>query len=150
MVDTHLDPQLVSDWMRSAKTALEVLKGARDLLPKGPERSKVEAAVTEAESAAARADATLAKALGYQLCTCTFPPSIMLWQQAAGQHACPSAACGRTVKPRPTAPGSLCPRCGETELRATTSEPMKGRLGEMGARLITYVCECGFSDVRNK
>ena len=41
------------------------------------------------------AEAKLAKELGYELCLCTFPPSVMLWRQPEKAHVCP--ACGREV-----------------------------------------------------
>ena len=33
-----------------------------------------------------------------KLCDCTFPPQIMLWQEARKAHVCPNEACGR-IKP---------------------------------------------------
>ena len=39
-------------------------------------------------------EAKLAKKLGYELCLCTFPPSVMLWRETEKASVCPS--CGRS------------------------------------------------------
>ena len=41
-------------------------------------------------------EAKLAKKLGYELCLCTFPPSVMLWRETEKASVCPS--CGRQSK----------------------------------------------------
>ena len=41
-------------------------------------------------------EAKLAKQLGYELCLCTFPPSVMLWRETEKASVCPS--CGRQSK----------------------------------------------------
>ena len=41
-------------------------------------------------------EAKLAKKLGYELCLCTFPPSVMLWRETEKANVCPS--CGRQSK----------------------------------------------------
>ena len=41
-------------------------------------------------------EAKLAKQLGYELCLCTFPPSVMLWRETEKANVCPS--CGRQSK----------------------------------------------------
>jgi len=41
-------------------------------------------------------EAKLAKKLGYELCLCTFPPSVMLWRETKKASVCPS--CGRQSK----------------------------------------------------
>ena len=58
--------------------AIGLAKDAKDLLPGGDKKSSVEKTLDEAERASKLAEAQLAKALGYELCECTFPPQIML------------------------------------------------------------------------
>ena len=41
-------------------------------------------------------EAKLAKKLGYELCLCTFPPSVMLWRETEKANVCPT--CGRQSK----------------------------------------------------
>jgi hypothetical protein len=54
-----------------------VVKDVRELA--GPEQAKaITAALDQAEAAAKVAEAEIAKALGYQLCKCQFPPVVML------------------------------------------------------------------------
>jgi len=42
-----------------------------------------------------RSDSKLAKELGYELCQCTYPPQIMLWDQKRQAYYCPNPDCGR-------------------------------------------------------
>jgi hypothetical protein len=79
--------------LNSFKTALDVIKGVRDMLPRN-DAEKVSIAIANAEAALARSDAELAKALDYRLCQCMFPPQIMLWRKAERAHVCPNPACG--------------------------------------------------------
>lgn len=48
------------------------------------------------QTALSLTEAKLAKKLGYELCLCTFPPSVMLWREAEKANVCPS--CGRQSK----------------------------------------------------
>jgi hypothetical protein len=61
----------------SIKTLLGIYRDAKDLLP-GPQQEAATAAVAEAEKQLAIAEAQIAKTLGYQICHCSFPPTIML------------------------------------------------------------------------
>jgi hypothetical protein len=47
-----------------------------------------------------RADAKLAKELGYELCQCEFPPRIMLWREGERSYVCTNAACVRKIEVR--------------------------------------------------
>src|ERR1700684_126227 len=83
------------DWMNyltAAKTALDIIKGVRSELPKGPEADKAQAQIDKAESALRTSEAELAKSLGFKLCMCKFPPSIMLWSATERSNICP--VCG--------------------------------------------------------
>lgn len=93
-----MDIQDIKGWLDASKTALELLKAAIGVLPKGVKREEIEAKVHIAEEALRKSDAKAAKDLGYQLCTCTFPPQIMLWKEAESAHVCPNVNCGRKIK----------------------------------------------------
>ena len=59
------------------------MKATVDLMPVSTERNSAEEKLDEAAENLAFAEAELAKALGYKLCQCTFPPQIML---SKGRH----------------------------------------------------------------
>ena len=73
----------ISEYIRTGKDALALLKSAYSLLPKGPEREEVEKKIETAERILKENNAKLAKDLGYRLCQCDFPPEIML---SNGRH----------------------------------------------------------------
>jgi hypothetical protein len=74
------DPVTIASGISAVKTTFDALraaiglvKDAKELLPK--EKSEVvNAALATAESSSLIAEAEMAKALGYELCKCTFPP----------------------------------------------------------------------------
>jgi hypothetical protein len=82
------------------RSAIGLVKDAKDLLPPDDKReAAISQALVMAESSAKIAEAEIAKALGYELCKCAFPPTIML---TVGEHN------GRPT----TGPVYECPRCG--------------------------------------
>jgi len=90
----------VGAWVTAGKSALDLLKSAWSLMPKGEERNALEQKIEEAEQALKKSDAKLAKELGYKLCECTFPPQIMLWKEQLRAHVCPNQECGRRIDRR--------------------------------------------------
>jgi len=72
----------VIQYLTAAKTALEVIKGAATLLPKSSKSEEVREQIERAEKALKTSEGAAAKALGYKICQCTFPPQIMLWKEA--------------------------------------------------------------------
>jgi hypothetical protein len=92
-----IDPQEVGTWIGAGKSALDLLRGAWQMLPSGKTKDDVAAKLAEAEAALKRSDAKLAKELGYKLCQCTFPPSIMLWKEGEHAHVCQNPECGRRI-----------------------------------------------------
>ena len=54
------------------------MKDTKDLLPKDEKADAITAALATAESSSRIAEAEVAKALGYELCKCNYPPTIML------------------------------------------------------------------------
>jgi hypothetical protein len=98
MVDPGFDPHMVGEWLRNGKVALDLLNSARALLPKGVEREAIETKINEASDALERGNASLAKALGYHLCQCTFPPQVMLWRERQTAYVCQNPDCGRKIE----------------------------------------------------
>jgi hypothetical protein len=84
------------------RSAMGLLKDAKDLLPSGDQREKaISQALVTAESSSKIAEAEIAKALGYELCKCAFPPTIML---TVGRH---------NERSRHNGPVYECPKCGD-------------------------------------
>ncbi len=59
------------------RTALGAVKDAKELLPTD-QKEAVAATIEASERQFALAEAEIAKGLGYDLCKCQFPPTIML------------------------------------------------------------------------
>jgi len=75
------------------RSAMGLLKDAKELLPPGDQRHEaISKALDTAESSAKIAEAEMAKALGYELCKCQFPPTPML---TVGHIDNPAAQNGR-------------------------------------------------------
>jgi hypothetical protein len=79
------DPHTWAQAAADIKTAFDMFRSAiglyRDVRPgtENPEQAKaITAALDKAEAAAKLAEAEIAKALGYELCKCEFPPTAML------------------------------------------------------------------------
>jgi hypothetical protein len=66
------------------RSALGLLKDAKDLLPAGAKSAAISQALATAEASAKLAEAEIAKALGFELCKCEFPPTAML---TVGTHS---------------------------------------------------------------
>jgi hypothetical protein len=80
------------DWLAyitAAKSALDLIKGIRSELPKGPEAEMAQQQIANAELALETSKAELAKSLGFKLCQCSFPPPIMLLRASERAHFCP-------------------------------------------------------------
>lgn len=79
------DPAALTSGVQAAKLGFDtirslfgVLKDAKDAMPKGAKSDAVGLAIEQSEKHFAIAEAQIAKGLGYQLCKCEFPPTIML------------------------------------------------------------------------
>jgi hypothetical protein len=79
------DPVTIASGIAAAKTAFDALRTAiglvkdtKELLPQGPKTEVISAALATAVSSSQFAEAEIAKALGYELCKCNYPPTIML------------------------------------------------------------------------
>jgi len=83
------------------RSAIGLVKDTKDLLPKSNTTASITAALATAESSSRIAEAEVAKALGYELCKCQFPPTPML---TVGSIDNPAA--------KMRGPVFECPRCG--------------------------------------
>jgi hypothetical protein len=79
------DPLTVAAGISAVKTTFDALRAAiglvkdtKDLLPKDAKSATITAALETAEASSKVAEAEIAKALGYELCKCQFPPTPML------------------------------------------------------------------------
>jgi hypothetical protein len=89
--------------MDAIRTVVELIRSARsnERTPSPEEQAQIDRAIAEADKLARIADAQTAKALGFELCHCQFPPVAMLTvgfsQRGADTgkpvHECPE--CGR-------------------------------------------------------
>lgn len=89
------------------RAVLGVMKDTKDMLPEG-QRAVVAEAIEQSTRQFDLAELEIAKALGYELCRCAFPPTIML---LAGHLS------GRGNPPK-VGPVYECPKCGHN-----TSQP---------------------------
>jgi hypothetical protein len=87
------------------RSAMGLLKDAKDLLPAGDKReTAISQALVTAESSAKIAEAEVARALGYELCKCEFPPITMLTVgHVSNAHAAERGLQGPVYE---------CPKCG--------------------------------------
>lgn len=83
-------------FLSASKTALDLFKGIRDELPKHVQSEAITTEINKAETALDTARAEAAKALGYRLCHCTFPPQVMLWDNQRKKNVC---RCGNFFPP---------------------------------------------------
>lgn len=88
----------IGEYLHNGKEAVELFKVAYSLMPVGEKRSEIERRVHLADDAMRRSDVALAQKLGFNLCQCQFPPSIMLWKQSTKSYICQNMDCGRTIK----------------------------------------------------
>lgn len=97
-----MDISEVQGYIRASKDVLDLLKTLGGLLPKGPQADAAQKKLEQAEKALLASEAQLAKALGYHLCQCTFPPQIMLWRERESVFICPNESCGKQIPKRTT------------------------------------------------
>lgn len=94
------------------RNAVGLVKDVRDALPSGEKRDAITSAIDQSAKQLLIAEAQIASGLGYQLCRCEFPPTIML---TAGHLS------GRGNPPR-TGPVYECPKCGSNTAAPFTFE----------------------------
>lgn len=102
MAETAEFLELFSQAFGLFRKAIGAVKDAKDLLPDKGQREALDKTLDEAERASRLAEAQIAKALGYHLCQCTFPPQIMLsvgYGELQERFECPK--CGNAWPPPP-------------------------------------------------
>jgi hypothetical protein len=85
----------MSEWIEylgALKTTLDIFKTVRTDILSGSKADQAQVQIQKAEDALRKAEAEVAKGLGYKLCRCTFPPQIMLWNKDLQTSICPT--CG--------------------------------------------------------
>jgi hypothetical protein len=87
------------------KLAVDLLRNAIGLLPKGPKQDELSALIARTNDALKRSEAAVAKDLGFHLCKCAFPPPIMLWRENEKAFVCPNPECGHREQPPQKAQG---------------------------------------------
>lgn len=60
------------------KESIGLIKDVKDTLPESPQKEAASKSLIAAEAATQIAEANIAKAFGYPLCHCSFPPGIMI------------------------------------------------------------------------
>ena len=89
-----IDPFEATGWISAGKSALDLMRAALALMPRGVDRARIERTLAKAERSLELSDAKLAGELGYPLCRCVFPPKPMLWDSARGAFVCQNEGCG--------------------------------------------------------
>jgi hypothetical protein len=113
-----MDAQEILGWVQASKAAVDLLKSAYKALPAGEKRSEVENKVRIAEQILERSDSKLAKELGFNLCKCTWPPQIMLWNESErAEYARDRSAITGVLKVRAQSEHFLLPVLGATVVK---------------------------------
>ncbi|MAC46212.1 MAG: hypothetical protein CMI12_05070 [Oceanospirillum sp.] len=79
----------VKDLLSLVKDMVNLVKNIKDTLPNGENREELESKLKDAERKARALEAGVAKELGYPLCRCDFPPTIMLETSEQKVFRCP-------------------------------------------------------------
>lgn len=74
------------------KSALDLLKQVKDLIPNDKSKESTTNKIEQLEIQLKETQAITAKKLGYEICHCTFPPHIML-KNKEGLWECQSCNC---------------------------------------------------------
>lgn len=92
----------IGEYLATFKTALDVLRGARDLIPESDEKEAASQAIEAAGKSIEEAQAALALELGYTLCKCQYHPVLCLFQKhdkTTGQEISKCPRCGTEYPP---------------------------------------------------
>jgi hypothetical protein len=96
-------------FLTAATTALDIFKGIKSELPKGPVADRAATEIAKAEEALKASEAELARALGYRLCRCEFPPRLCAGRKKSVRTSAQSAAIAGRWRKCPNRPGHLTP-----------------------------------------
>jgi hypothetical protein len=103
------------------KTALGLVKDVQGTLPPGEKKEAAARALEEAEKQIRLGEAQIAKALGYPLCRCTFPPTPMLavGYRPHNDHREYQLLLSLVAKGQASSPSAFtiheCPTCGTND-----------------------------------
>jgi hypothetical protein len=105
------------------KTAVGLIREAKDMLPSGEQKDKAGIALENAATKLAEGEAAVAVALGFTLCRCAFPPTPMLMVGHIPIRHLSGPDMGQVLSRKPKAGGELtgsvpvheCPKCGNTD-----------------------------------
>jgi hypothetical protein len=93
-----------AEYIKASSEALILLKTLYPLLPQS--QGEIEGKIEAAERALQAANVTLAKSWGFLIHDCSFPPQIMLWDNAKQDRVCPgcgySSGSSRFNRPLPS------------------------------------------------
>lgn len=87
--------EFIQPTLTALGSALNIVKQGKDLAPEAPETKELQSQLEEAVRKLETYDSEIAKTLGYELCKCTYPPQIMLFDRARNSDVCPS--CGHAL-----------------------------------------------------
>lgn len=85
----------INEFLSAASQFLNVFKQAKDLLPDSKEKIDATEALRKAESSFRVAEAKLAQSMGFELCQCSWPPSIMVFKHELDEYHCNE--CGNAI-----------------------------------------------------
>jgi hypothetical protein len=95
-----------SEYIKTGSEAFVLLKTLYPLLPTSNTADEIEAKIQAAETALKKADVALARAWGFEIHDCTFPPQIMLYDPAIKDRRCSNCGySGNFNRPLPSGHG---------------------------------------------
>ena len=80
--------------IKTSKSAVSLLKEIQGLIPNAKQNSEISEKILQVEKELALAESSTAKELDYNLCKCTFPPQIMLYNKEKNADICPKCRHG--------------------------------------------------------
>ena len=96
-----LDLEQIKSALQLFKESIGLVKAVKDALPESPKKEAASKSLIAAETAAQLAEVSIAKALEYPLCKCTFPPGIIRMLSCGGyqdRYKCPKCDTEYLVK----------------------------------------------------
>jgi len=97
-----IDPVDIKTWAEATGAVFKAIRSVLDSIPSGKKRKEAERLLAEAEQEQKKAEAMLAKQLGFQICQDCWPPEIMVFSKADGFLRCRN--CGQTPRARVYSP----------------------------------------------
>ena len=95
------DLETLKQGITSLGGIIGIVKQVKDMLPQGPKKDEIDAALQKVERQLKLAESQVAQGLGYRLCKNHFPPAVMLSPDER-HWKCPE--CGTEKQPSPPIP----------------------------------------------